>query len=496
MKAFRIAALLLTTIVSLILAEAVVRVIDGYALFALSLRRTRVTSAASGTPDRQHLPASVSAGVKPEWYELSPPPVPKLPVPPEMAARNAKYPDDVYGAFYMWNEAYVRMSLCRGDRFGSLGTLDDFYTFEPVDGKPFPTYRHLPHANPDLKQWFTSNNFGYRGRDVTAARPRDTIRIVFVGSSATSDAYGAPFSHPELVGYWLNLWAAAVKLPDTIEVINAARTGVDSSSLAAIVRNEVRSLDPDLVVYYDAQNNFAAALDAPKTIPSRQEGVFRTRSWAEHYSAIVVRVLDAVLANAQDGSEPRKPGYHVVWPADVDEQRPDLARPVLPMRLDVMVGNLESVRESVASIGSELALTSFVWMAYPGMRLDMTRHLPLFRYLNDTFWPVTYEQMRRLMDFQNRVIRTFARQHGATYLPMDETYPRDPDLFDDAVHMNARGLRLRAWIYLQLLVPIIQARVASHAWPKAPSPNAPPADWAAKPPKLLSRQTILAACPS
>jgi hypothetical protein len=162
----------------------------------------------------------------------------------------------------------------------------------------------------------------------------------------------------------------------------------------------------------------------------------------------------------------------------------------------VMVGNLESVRESVASIGSELALTSFVWMAYPGMRLDMTRHLPLFRYLNDTFWPVTYEQMRRLMDFQNRVIRTFARQHGATYLPMDETYPRDPDLFDDAVHMNARGLRLRAWIYLQLLVPIIQARVASHAWPKAPSPNAPPPDWAAKPPKLLSRQTILAACPS
>jgi hypothetical protein len=135
-------------------------------------------------------------------------------------------------------------------------------------------------------------------------------------------------------------------------------------------------------------------------------------------------------------------------------------------------------------------------MVYPEMRLDTTRHLTLFRYLNETYWPVTYAHMRRLADFQNRVYQTYARQHDMLYLPMEEAFPRDPDLFGDAIHMTPRGLRLRAWIYLQQLIPIIEARIASHQWPKAPSARPASSDWAAMPPTLLSRASILASCPA
>jgi hypothetical protein len=165
------------------------------------------------------------------------------------------------------------------------------------------------------------------------------------------------------------------------------------------------------------------------------------------------------------------------------------------MELQLIARNLTTVRDAAARNGTELAIASFVWMVYPGMRLDLTRHLILFRYLNESYFPATYAHMRRMADFQNRVFRAFAGKHGAIYLPMDETFPRNPDLFGDAIHMTERGLRLQAWIYLQQLLPIIQSRIDSHQWPKQPAASPVSAAWAATPPRTLSRASILASCP-
>ena len=55
--------------------------------------------------------------------------------------------------------------------------------------------------------------------------------------------------------------------------------------------------------------------------------------------------------------------------------------------------------------------------------------------------------------------------------------PRDPALFVDAIHMTPEGLRLRAWITLQELIPLIEERIASGALPRQddrPPDLAPP----------------------
>lgn len=487
----RIAAVVASTCLALLMAECVVRSIDGYSVFARTLHRARVTQP-TATPDRQHLPATLAAGVDAGWYELSPPRVPAAAPAPDVAARAQKYATDVYGAFFAWNSVYLRRTLCAGNRFSTFGLLDDFYTFDPVDGGQNPAFRHIPHVTPTAS-WFTPNNFGWRGADVVPARPADTIRIAFVGASTTVDPYGYAYSHSELIGYWLNLWAQAAKLPYRIEVINAGRTGIDEASVEAIVRTEVASADPDLVVS-EAANNFnpLAMLKLPPSMPARPQATFRKRSWAEDYSAVAVRLYDAMLKNGQDGSEPRKPNYPFVWPSGIDEHDPDFSRPSFPM--PGVVANLDSMRQSSARSGGELAIAGSVWMVYPGMRLDMTRHLTIFRYLNETYWPLTYAEMRRTADFENVVFRKFASQHELVYLPMDEAFPRDPDLFSDAIHMTERGLRLRAWLYLQQLVPIIQARVAAHRWPRPPAANPVSAAWASEPPKLVKRDAILSSC--
>jgi hypothetical protein len=51
--------------------------------------------------------------------------------------------------------------------------------------------------------------------------------------------------------------------------------------------------------------------------------------------------------------------------------------------------------------------------------------------------------------------------------------PFDPDLFADAIHNTQPGINLRAWIVLQQLVPIIEARLASGTWPRSPPPAQP-----------------------
>jgi len=489
-RAARLAAAAAAFLAALAAAEALTRWIDGYAIATLALRRVRYSQPVT-TPDRQYLPAALASGVNAQWYEQDPPPIAPYPISPEIAARSARYPTDIYTPFLWWNAAYLRAEVCAGH---APGALDDFYEFEPVDGRPRPTFRHLPHVNP--RGWFTPNRFGWRGPEIAAARPPNTIRIAFVGASTTSDEYASAFSHPELVGHWLNLWAAAQHLPYRFEVVNAARTGVDVTSLEAIVRTEVLSVDPELVVYYEGANNFAPGLtlELPPTLPPRPSATFRKRSRAEDYSAMAIRVFDAILKTGQDGSEPRKPAYPAVWPPGVDERNPDPGRPRLPMAMQGVVAKFDAMRDALAGTGTELALASFVWMVYPGMRLDMNRHLTLFRFLNETYWPVTYADMRRLADFQNRVYRNYASRHGLLYLPIDEAFPRDPDLFGDAIHMTSRGLRLRAWLYLQQLIPIIEARIASHQWPKQPSARPTSAAWAAQPPTLVSRASILSTC--
>jgi len=481
--------------VSLLSAEFVTRAIDGYDVWSIYLRRTREVSART-TPDRQYLASNLADGVNPSWYELTAPVPPGVPTDSAIAARAAAPPIDPLWPYLWWNAAFIRQQVC-GNLAGPPGALEDFYVFEPVDGRPFPRYRHLPHVTPP--GWFTPNAFGWRGAEISAKRPTDTIRIAFVGSSTTVGNYGWPSSYPEVIGHWLNLWSESQGRSLRFEVVNAARAGIEAKSIEAVVRTEVLSVDPDLIVYYEGANNFSPSwtLSMPAGTPPRPTSTFRQRSRTENYSAIAGRVFDAILKSGHDGGEPLKPHFKFVWPKDVSESDPDVTRPdMLPIAMDEVVGGLDAIRRSIATTGAELAIASFVWLADDGMQLDLSRHLTLFRYLNETYWPLTYAHIHRMAAFENAVFRNYARTYSLAYVPMAESYPHDPDLFSDAIHFTERGMRLQAWILLQHLIPIVDAHIRSRAWPKAPSGSVPSSGWTKAPQRLMTRSAMQASCPT
>jgi hypothetical protein len=297
----------------------------------------------------------------------------------------------------------------------------------------------------------------------------------------------------------LNRWARATGQRFSIEVINAGRTGIDSHSIAAIVRQELLPLDPDLVVFYEGANQFwPGQLMNVRfgRLFTKPKDTFRTRTAAERYSATVRRVLNAYdRITGGDGSEPLKPPYTVSWPAAVDEQKPDVFSPSLPMDLPRVVADLESMRKALAGQGAELAVSSFVWLVRPGLRLDLNRQLTLYRYLNDSYWPISYALMRRMADFQNRVFERYATSKKLPFIDMARAFPGDPELFGDAIHMKYPGLRLQAWIFTQALVPIIVSRTAAGEWPR-PQTAAPAVHPAFDQPlrRVITASELKAAC--
>jgi hypothetical protein len=470
--------IVLSIVLSFAAAEAVVRLLNGQPLLAFPL--PDAVGTASVKPGQlEQVP--LASGVDRAWFERDPPPLPNRGKAPdewqkifnEMQQRPVNNDFQPFDAFKAWNSAFAGADPCK-HRFLRLapGML---YLYDPTDGQPLPPYRFPPNVTlPDrlvLKQ-------------IEHPRGPRTIRIVFVGSSTVIDGHWVPYSYPELVGYWLNLWAQAKKLDVRFEVLNSARESNVSTDLAHIVRTEILPLRPDLVVYYEGGNQFrpeSIVEKVPTGSPQRPAGATANAApeWlraAARWSALAGRIQAAIglAASDTDGKEWPKPDYKIIWPPGLDEQDPDLAYPNLPVSLNVIERDLDQIRGDLSTIGADFALSSFAWMVKDGLELDPVRHRYILEQLNVSNHPFRYRDLERLANFQNRFFAKYARVHGMTFVDVAGLLPFDPDLFRDALHTSYAGTRLKAWITLNALIPLIDKHLADKSWPREmPSPQPP-----------------------
>lgn len=431
-----------------------------------------------------------AAGVQRAWYFDDPPPLPNRgKAPPEWYDLVRRVEDSGFiegtrraDMFKAWNSAFVGDPCSHCYLRVAPGHL---FLYDPPDGRPHPRYRFMPNAT--LPNGLVTNAYGFRGPPVPFVRTPKTVRIAFVGASTTVSAHHIPSSYPEYVGHWLNLWAASKRLDLRFEVLNAGRESVGSPDIEAIVRQEVAPLRPDLVVYYEGANQFDLRTVAPSvtrpdacalpaTPPPRSAGDRWLADAAKHFT--LARRLKTLLASTEapagmpsDGSEWLKPAYDLAWPPGVDERDPDIGRPDLPVNLSTILGDLDRIRAATEAAGAELALASFVWLVKDGMVLNPIRHRPILEYLNKGYAPFRYRDLERMAAFENRVFAKYAATHRLAFLDVARLMPRDPDLFVDAIHNTQTGVRLRGWVVFQELLPLVEKKLASGAWPK-PDPGA------------------------
>ncbi len=466
--------------------ETAVRLVDGIPLWPPTIAEPQARDAAAGSlalhdPRGEARAAQYARSltrrkdVDPAWWSVDPPPLALRSSPntscvwkpmleAEAGATNLEH-------YKLWNLGLVLQEWQYFSRFPGL-----VYVYERADRSSHPRYRFVPSSV--TPAGLVTNERGFRGAPIAPQKPPDTVRIAFLGASTTVDSHVYPFSYPELIQPWLNLWAAKRGFPVKFETINAGREGVSSPDIAPIAVEEVIPLQPDLFVYYEGANQFLLGsvfqLDAipPKpTVRSAYQQMLSSRPWVQSVEKVsaLARRLEA-LSDRLVGNrlrEPPKPTPLFSWPAGVDENHPDPSSPDLPVQLPQIFSDLDVIRGAAAKSGAVLVPSTFVWLAWDGMELDPVRHRSIFSYLNSSFWPYRYADIRRMADFENRAFRAYAAAHDLPLLDLAGRYPLDPDFFIDAVHMTYAGVRLKAWLAFLELLPILEERLAKGALPRA-----------------------------
>ncbi len=411
--------------------------------------------------------------VNPEWLTSSPDRIARYEVWPEHQARAAQYG---YRANYLWNE-YL------SDQYFTSGIFSapppEVFVYHAPWKTSYPRYRYPPNVT--LPTGLTTNQFGWRGPQLDLKKPARTIRIACVGASTTVDAHSLPFSYPELLQHWLNLWGQANGYKVRFEVINAGREGIGSRDIAAVVRYEVLPLDVDYVIYYEGSNQFdpRSMVSFPSEVtfgrppagvaPNFSNVESNDKSWLDQlseYSAIAARIRSLVEQAEFSGAEPPKPEQTFNLPPGVDEFKPERADLGKALDLKHILANLDQIKADLEAHQARLLLATFNWFAYDGLVLDPARHRVLYGYLNRVYWPISYANMRRMADFQNRVFRLWAAENNVRLIDVAGQMPPHPDLYDDAIHNTELGIRLRAWINFQTIVPLLKRDIETKRLPR------------------------------
>ncbi len=486
-----------------LIAEGATRLIDGLPLLTDWLPNTvdrDVTSALVDSIPR-------SPGVERAWFFVDPPPLPNRHAPPAEWMRIAQeIGDGKWGGqqlfhngdfFKAWNSEVVANPCDNPMLRQAPGRL---YVYTPPDGAAHPRFRFLPDATTPLG--LVTNHMGWRGPPIELTKAARTVRIAFVGASTTVNSHYFPYSYPEFIAPWLNLWAAAHKLDVRFETINAGRESLGSTDIEAVVRNELLPFRPDLVVYYEGANQFfldpmVKQVPRGKASPPGGEvaesGFSRWLRDASHRSAIARRLQVAMgmVGHPGNGAEWTKPDYTLAWPDGLSERDPDLTRSDLPVHLSTIVADLDRMHSELAGIGAEFAVSSFKWLVHDGMVVDPVRDAGLIGHLNYGKFPFRYRDLERMAAFQNLVLAKYAAQRGIAFIDVAARMPEDKNIYTDAVHFSYGGVRLHGWIVLQALVPMIEKHLASGAWPNL----APVAPRQAPPGLFFTPREIKVACP-
>lgn len=287
------------------------------------------------------------------------------------------------------------------------------------------------------------NSHGFRGDEFSIAKPPNTIRIVCLGASTTFSGEASNATT------WTHLLQEQIQedFPHVkVEVINAAVPGYVAADNLKNLRHRVLSLEPDLVIYYELNNEIvkdtAQLARARGMAPSSQPPILRT-------------IVDhSLLANLVDKN------LKIYWRGQSTNQRIDAVPPSLPTHF---IGELDEMRRLLSERGVPLVLSTFI-VKY---RRDQDRATQIanadvaFYYMP---W-MSIDGMLHAMDVYNQAILDYAKNNGVAVIDDRFAVPADAAHFVDCMHLSplgnavmatrfARGLRATG-----VLPPLVAAAV-------------------------------------
>ena len=316
-------------------------------------------------------------------------------------------------------------------RYGSpsTGVRDPMLTYDPDADLyvPRPGYE-VNGARIHIK----INSLGFRGDEFTRAKPARTVRIACLGASTTfcAESSSNHTTWPHRLQEKLQAAYPDVK----IEVINAAVGGYVASDNVKALRHRVLPLDPDLVIYYEANNEIVKdtrelAARQGMTIQSAPSGMAARLSKYSLMFDLAYKNLAILLgergatAHKIDRVPADLPNHFI---SELDDMRTTLAERHVPLMLSTfLVKYRRGQPRSTQIANADVAFYYMPWMSIDGM-LDA-------------------------MDVYNDAILRYAKQHDLPAVDDRDAIPPDATHYSDCMHLLDAGSEAMADRFFRFL---------------------------------------------
>lgn len=264
------------------------------------------------------------------------------------------------------------------------------------------------------------NSLGFRGDEFSRQKPSNTVRIAILGASTT---FNAEVSSNHAT--WPH--RLQVKLRDAypavnIEVINAGVGGYVARDNLKSLRVRVLPLDPDLVIYYEANNEIVhdtreLALERGLIGRQRSSRLVAAMSSVSLMFDLFHKNL-VILARGRGAATATLAAVPVDLPrrflATLDEMRVELERHGVPFVLSTFIVKYRRDQDRATQIANaDVAFYYMPWMSIEGM-LDA-------------------------MDVYNAAILEYATTHRLPVVDDRDAVPADEEHFADCMHVADKG---------------------------------------------------------
>lgn len=284
-----------------------------------------------------------------------------------------------------------------------------------------------PGAHQDDLYDIRINSHGFRDDETRMPKPPGLYRIVCMGGSTTAEGPTNAHTYPNLLERLLQERFGA----ERVEVINAgvfaSRSGNEYDRAA-----QVLSLDPDLVLHFNAVNDITQWLpvwmeDAPlaglRRLLSRSNLVFN------HFNRWLL-------------------------PGDA------LLRAGLR---EVVMNNLGMLADAVKTDGARMVFASFSHPELDGP-LAAEKQAYFNRILTQMHWGrfIGIDSYVHVVRLYNEELQRLCDEKGTTYLPFAERFQHGPESYTDICHLHLHAIGDKATAMADLLVPLLEEGLEQH----------------------------------
>jgi len=264
------------------------------------------------------------------------------------------------------------------------------------------------------------NSLGFRGEEVERQKPMATIRIVCLGASTTfsTEVSSNDMTWPAILERKLRLRHPGVRF----EVINAAVPGYVSSDNLKNLKHRVLPLEPDLVIYYEANNEIVKdtrelAL-ADGIVAGRPSRAVAALSRMSLMFDLAYKNLAIVRRSAGSSSTRRLDAVPVDLPArfisTLEQMHRELSARDIQMLLSTFIVKFRRDQDRAVQVkNADVAFFYMPWMSIEGM-LDA-------------------------VDRYNQAILDYGHRAGIPVVDDRDAIPADGEHFADCMHLLDKG---------------------------------------------------------